>query len=115
MIYHLTVKHQLPRSISRVRVSWPEIETWRNSARVIRGRRRRRVRKIRSDDGRSSLKSCDMSRKGTQNRARSDVWLRRNELRVWLAYMRAQQRVGYQMKPPLHADSDLSLADYHGL
>src|SRR5260370_423187 len=93
MIYHLTVKHQLPRSISRVRVSWPEIETWRNSARVIRGRRRRRVRKIRSDDGRSSLKSCDMSRKGTQNRARSDVWLRRNELRVWLAYMRARPAV----------------------
>ena len=53
-----------------------------------------------------------MSRKGTQNRARSDVWLRRNELRVWLAYMRVQQRLGYEMNRQLQADSDLSLADY---
>jgi DNA-binding MarR family transcriptional regulator len=53
-----------------------------------------------------------MSRKGKQDRARSDVWLRRNELRVWLAYMRVQQRLGYEMNRQLQADSDLSLADY---
>src|SRR5271169_171040 len=55
---------------------------------------------------------CDMSRKGNQDRARSDVWLRRNELRAWLAYMRVQQRLGYEMNRQLQADSELSLADY---
>jgi DNA-binding MarR family transcriptional regulator len=53
-----------------------------------------------------------MSRKGNQDRARSDVWLRRNELRAWLAYMRVQQRLGYEMNRQLQADSELSLADY---
>ena len=53
-----------------------------------------------------------MSRKPKQDRVRSDVWLRRNELRVWLAYMRVQQRLGYEMNRQLQADSDLSLADY---
>jgi len=53
-----------------------------------------------------------MSRKGKQDQARSVVWLRRNELRTWLAYMRLQQRLGYEMNRQLQADSDLSLADY---
>ena len=53
-----------------------------------------------------------MSRKGKQDRAGSVVWLRRNELRTWLAYMRLQQRLGYEMNRQLRADSDLSLADY---
>jgi DNA-binding MarR family transcriptional regulator len=53
-----------------------------------------------------------MSRKGKQDRPRSVVWLRRNELRTWLAYMRLQQRLGYEMNRQLQADSDLSLADY---
>lgn len=53
-----------------------------------------------------------MSRKGKQDQARSVVWLRRNELRTWLAYMRLQQRLGYEMNRQLQADSDLSRADY---
>jgi DNA-binding MarR family transcriptional regulator len=53
-----------------------------------------------------------MSRKGKQGKARSVVWLRRDELRTWLAYMRLQQRLGYEMNRQLQADSDLSLADY---
>jgi DNA-binding MarR family transcriptional regulator len=53
-----------------------------------------------------------MSRKGRPNRARSDVWLRRDELRAWLAFMRVQQRLGYEMNRQLQSDSDLSLADY---
>jgi DNA-binding MarR family transcriptional regulator len=52
-----------------------------------------------------------MSRKGNQDRAQA-VWLRRNELRAWLAYMRLQQRLGYEMNRQLQADSELSLADY---
>ena len=54
----------------------------------------------------------DMSRNGKQDRARSNVWLRRNELRAWLAFMRVQQRLGYEMNRQLQADSALSLADY---
>jgi DNA-binding MarR family transcriptional regulator len=53
-----------------------------------------------------------MSRKGGPNRARSEVWLRRDELRAWLAFMRVQQRLGYEMNRQLQSDSDLSLADY---
>jgi DNA-binding MarR family transcriptional regulator len=53
-----------------------------------------------------------MSRKGNQDRAQSGVWLRRNELRAWLAFMRVQQRIGYEMNRQLQADSELSLADY---
>ena len=53
-----------------------------------------------------------MSRKGERDQARSDVWLRRNELRAWLAFMRVQQRLGYEMNRQLQADSELSLADY---
>jgi DNA-binding MarR family transcriptional regulator len=53
-----------------------------------------------------------MSRKGAQDHARSDVWLSRNQLRVWLAFMGVQQRLGYEMNRQLQADSELSLADY---
>jgi DNA-binding MarR family transcriptional regulator len=53
-----------------------------------------------------------MSRKGKQDGARSEVWLRGNEQRAWLAYMRLQQRMGYEMNRQLQADSELSLADY---
>jgi DNA-binding MarR family transcriptional regulator len=52
-----------------------------------------------------------MSRKSRQDRAQT-VWLGRNELRAWLAYMRVQQRLGYEMNRQLQADSELSLADY---
>jgi DNA-binding MarR family transcriptional regulator len=53
-----------------------------------------------------------MSPKGKQDIARSDVWLHPDELRAWLAYMRLQQRLGYEMNRQLQSDSELSLADY---
>ena len=53
-----------------------------------------------------------MSRRAKQDRARSDVWLSRSQLRVWLAFMGLQQRLGYEMNRQLQADSQLSLADY---
>src|SRR5580693_8007790 len=53
-----------------------------------------------------------MSPKAKQRRDGSGVWLRRNELRAWLAFMRVQQRLGYEMNRQLQADCELSLADY---
>src|SRR6267378_5195910 len=53
-----------------------------------------------------------MSRRSQQDGARSDVWLSRSQLRVWLAFMGLQQRLGYEMNRQLQADSELSLADY---
>ncbi len=53
-----------------------------------------------------------MSRKSRQDSAYSQVWLRSNEMRAWLAFMGVQQRLGYEMNRQLQADSDLSLADY---
>jgi DNA-binding MarR family transcriptional regulator len=53
-----------------------------------------------------------MSRKGREDSSRSDVWLRPNQLRAWLAFMGVQQRLGYEMNRQLQADSELSLADY---
>ena len=53
-----------------------------------------------------------MSRKRTQDGSRSDAWLRPNQQRAWFAFMRVQQRLGYEMNRQLQADSELSLADY---
>jgi DNA-binding MarR family transcriptional regulator len=53
-----------------------------------------------------------MSRTVRQDRARSSVWLSRSQLRLWLAFMGVQQRMGYEMNRQLQADSALSLADY---
>jgi DNA-binding MarR family transcriptional regulator len=53
-----------------------------------------------------------MSRKDTQDGARSNVWLSRSQLRTWLAFMGVQQRLGYEMNRQLQADNELSLADY---
>jgi len=54
-----------------------------------------------------------MSRKGNGNR--SGVWLRGDEERAWLAYMRVQLRLNYEMNRQLQIDSELSLADYEVL
>src|SRR4029077_11484704 len=56
-----------------------------------------------------------MSRRGRLDRAPSSVWLTRSQLRVWLAFMGLQQRLGDEMNRQLQADSGLSLADYDGL
>ena len=53
-----------------------------------------------------------MSRKGGQDGPRSGVWLRPDQLRAWFAFMRVQQRLGYEMNRQLQADNELSLADY---
>jgi DNA-binding MarR family transcriptional regulator len=53
-----------------------------------------------------------MSPKGGPNRRQSQIWLRRDESRAWLAFMRVQQRLGYEMNRQLQSDSDLSLSDY---
>jgi DNA-binding MarR family transcriptional regulator len=53
-----------------------------------------------------------MSPKGKQEGSRLGVWLRRDELRTWLAFMGVQQRLNYEMNRQLQADSELSLADY---
>src|ERR1700694_372228 len=62
--------------------------------------------------GASAYNPCDMSRKGKQDGARSDVWLSRSQLRTWLAFMGGQQRLGDEMNRQLQADNELSLADY---
>ena len=53
-----------------------------------------------------------MSRKGSKDGSRSDVWLSRSQLRTWLAFMGVQQRLGYEMNRQLQAANELSLADY---
>jgi DNA-binding MarR family transcriptional regulator len=42
-------------------------------------------------------------------------WLSPKQLRAWLAYMRVQLRMNYEINRQLQRDSDLSLADYHVL
>ncbi|BBZ36484.1 MarR family transcriptional regulator [Mycolicibacterium confluentis] len=39
-------------------------------------------------------------------------WLSPNQQRAWVAYMRVQLRLSYEMNRQLQADSGLSLADY---
>jgi DNA-binding MarR family transcriptional regulator len=40
-------------------------------------------------------------------------WLSPKQQRAWLAYMRVQLRMNYEINRQLQRDSDLSLADYH--
>ena len=42
-------------------------------------------------------------------------WLSPSQKRAWVAYMRVQLRMNYEMNRQLQSDSDLSLADYHVL
>ncbi|MGH9122391.1 MAG: MarR family winged helix-turn-helix transcriptional regulator, partial [Acidimicrobiales bacterium] len=53
-----------------------------------------------------------MSRKVAEETTQGGVWLGPEELSTWLAFMRVQQRLGYEMHRQLQADSGLSLADY---
>jgi DNA-binding MarR family transcriptional regulator len=50
-------------------------------------------------------------------RSHPDVspWSSAAELRAWVAYMRVQLRLNYEINRQLHRDSGLSLADYHVL
>ena len=42
-------------------------------------------------------------------------WLSQSQKRAWLAYMRVQLRMNYEINRQLQLDSGLSLADYHVL
>lgn len=43
------------------------------------------------------------------------VWLSPSQQRAWMAYMRVQLRMNYEINRQLQLDSGLSLADYHVL
>jgi DNA-binding MarR family transcriptional regulator len=42
-------------------------------------------------------------------------WLSPSQLRAWVAYMRVQLRMNYEINRQLQRDSELSLSDYHVL
>jgi DNA-binding MarR family transcriptional regulator len=46
---------------------------------------------------------------------RDSPWLSPAQRRTWVAYMRVQLRMNYEINRQLQRDSDLSLADYHVL
>jgi DNA-binding MarR family transcriptional regulator len=53
-----------------------------------------------------------MSRSGKAAPAPAVGWLDRDQQRVWLAYIRVQLRLAYEMNRQLLADSGMSLPDY---
>jgi DNA-binding MarR family transcriptional regulator len=53
-----------------------------------------------------------MSRKGKTARAPAGGWLDGEQERAWLAYIRVQLRLAYEMNRQLLADSGMSLPDY---
>jgi DNA-binding MarR family transcriptional regulator len=53
-----------------------------------------------------------MSRKGEPGPEPADGWLDGDEQRAWLAYIRVQLRLTYEMNRQLLADSGMSLPDY---
>ena len=53
-----------------------------------------------------------MSRKGKAGPVPAGGWLDERQQRVWLAYIRVQLRLAYEMNRQLLADSGLSLPDY---
>jgi DNA-binding MarR family transcriptional regulator len=53
-----------------------------------------------------------MSRNGKPEPVPADGWLDEDQQRAWLAYIRVQLRMAYEMNRQLLADSDISLPDY---
>jgi DNA-binding MarR family transcriptional regulator len=53
-----------------------------------------------------------MSRNDADGPAPAGVWLDANQQRAWLAYIRVQLRLSYEMNRQLLADSGMSLPDY---
>ena len=47
--------------------------------------------------------------------AADSTWLSPSQLRAWVAYMRVQLRMNYEINRQLQRDSGLSLSDYHVL
>jgi DNA-binding MarR family transcriptional regulator len=50
-----------------------------------------------------------------RSNASDSPWLSQSQKRAWLAYMRVQLRMNYEINRQLQLDSGLSLADYHVL
>ena len=61
---------------------------------------------------RTWLKVSDMSRNGKAGLEPGGGWLDVNQRRAWLAYIRVQLRLAYEMNRQLLADSGMSLPDY---
>ena len=53
-----------------------------------------------------------MSRNGQADPAPAGGWLEGDQRRAWLAYIRVQLRLAYEMNRQLLADSGMSLPDY---
>ncbi|GAS88169.1 MarR family winged helix-turn-helix transcriptional regulator [Mycolicibacterium brisbanense] len=53
-----------------------------------------------------------MTPRKVRGTSRKQEWLTPKQQRAWIAYMRVQLRMRYEMNRQLQADSDLSLADY---
>jgi len=53
-----------------------------------------------------------MSRNGEAGPVPAGGWLEGDQQRAWLAYIRVQLRLGYEMNRQLLADSGMSLPDY---
>jgi len=53
-----------------------------------------------------------MSRNGRADTAPAGGWLDGDQQRAWMAYIRVQLRLAYEMNRQLLADSDMSLPDY---
>src|ERR1700754_1495000 len=47
--------------------------------------------------------------------AADSPWLSQSQMRAWVAFMRVQMRMNYEMNRQLQRDSGLSLSDYHVL
>lgn len=56
-----------------------------------------------------------MAKKRDRSPTDRAVWLTAEQQRAWLAFMRVQLRMEYEMNRQLQADSGLSLSDYHVL
>src|SRR6201993_2382796 len=56
--------------------------------------------------------SDDMSRNGKADPVPAGGWLEGDQQRAWLAYIRVQLRLAYEMNRQLLADSGMSLPDY---
>src|SRR5690348_12475504 len=59
-----------------------------------------------------AVSSGDMSRNGTTGPAPAGGWLDGDQQRAWLAYIRVQLRLAYEMNRQLLAGSGMSLPDY---
>src|SRR3989442_15463093 len=59
-----------------------------------------------------AVSSGDMSRNGEAGPVPAGGWLEGDQQRAWLAYIRVQLRLAYEMNRQLLADSGMSLPDY---